>query len=191
MQEKNQWLSELERLFRQYGDQHYGEHCTQYEHMAQCGWWADQKGYDEDLVIAAFLHDLGHLLAEAQNLPGRDQWGYARHDVLAEAWLRDRGFPDSVCVPIGQHVQAKRYLVSAREGYADKMSTASQATLTQQGGPFNEQECRAFEAQPYFEQTLKLRELDELGKAEQFELPALEVWLTRLNRFATKENSHA
>ncbi|OZG70959.1 HD family phosphohydrolase [Hahella sp. CCB-MM4] len=174
---KSDFRQELERLFRLYGDHGYGENCTQYEHMAQCGWWAEQKGYDSAMAVAAFLHDVGHLIAEDQDLAGRDQWGYVHHDTLAEEWLRRWGFPEEVCQSVGMHVQAKKYLVTAQPGYAEGLSKASRTTLEQQGGPFSDEECREFEKLPGFQNAIRLRELDELGKAEEFELPDLQYWL--------------
>ncbi|WP_020408534.1 phosphonate degradation HD-domain oxygenase [Hahella ganghwensis] len=171
--------AELARLFRLYGGQGYGETCTQYEHMAQCGWWAEQKGYDASTIVAAFLHDIGHLIAEDQDIPGRDRWGYVHHDSLAEEWLRKQGFSENVYQPVGLHVQAKRYLVAAKPGYAEGLSLASRTTLEQQGGAFTKEECLEFERLPGFVNAIRLRELDELGKAEDFTLPELDYWLDK------------
>ena len=179
-------IANLDRLYRSYGQRHYGENCTQYEHMAQCGWWADQKGFEEELAIAAFLHDVGHLIAEEQDLEDRDELGYARHDELAENWLRQQGLPESICVPIGMHVQAKRYLVTRNKSYLADLSLASKATLAQQGGPFSEAQCLAFESSPHFDQAIRLRELDELGKADDFDLPPLDYWLQRIKHYLSQ-----
>ncbi len=176
-------ISELQRLYQTYGDQQYGEQCTQYEHMAQCAWWAEQKGYSRSLIIAAFLHDIGHLLADDQQLVGRDRWGYAQHDILGASWLREHGFPESVCAPIAMHVEAKRYLVATDADYACNLSKASKATLAQQGGPFSYRECQSFAASRNFEDAIRLRQLDELGKAEQFMLPPLQEWLNKVRAF--------
>ncbi|WP_203142688.1 phosphonate degradation HD-domain oxygenase [Marinobacter mangrovi] len=176
-------VTQLSDLFDAYGARDYGEHCTQYEHMAQCGWWADQRGCKEPLVLAAFLHDIGHLIAEDQALPERDRWGYRFHDSLGADWLEARGLPATVTNPIRLHVQAKRYLVATRPGYADGLSAASRVTLAQQGGPYDAAACRQFEAHPGSADAVVLRELDELGKSDDFELPPITVWLERLRRF--------
>lgn len=173
-------ITQIEQLYRRFGDRDYGEACTQYEHMAQCGWWADHRGLGQSLAVAAFLHDLGHLIAEDQDLPGRDRLGYAQHDALGADWLRRRGFPAAIWEPIARHVQAKRYLVARRADYAAGLSAASRATLAQQGGPFEERACREFEDSPWFAVSIALREIDELGKAPEFRLPALEHWLKRI-----------
>lgn len=173
-------ITELERLFQTYGDNGYGEGCTKYEHMAQCAWWAEQKGYANNLIAAAFLHDIGHMLAEDEQLPELDEWGYAQHDELGTEWLREFCVADNVCQPIALHVQAKRYLVATNLDYAKKLSCASQVTLSQQGGPFSQEECIAFAASAYFEDAIRLREIDELGKSESFDLPPLQYWLGRL-----------
>ncbi len=173
-------ITELERLFTTYGGHGYGEGCTKYEHMAQCACWAEAKGYSDHLIAAAFLHDIGHLLADDEQLPERDEWGYAQHDELGASWLKSFGVSDSVCDPIALHVQAKRYLVATNKDYASNLSVASTVTLAQQGGPFTESECQYFAALPAFADAIQLRELDELGKADDINLPELQYWLEKL-----------
>ena len=45
-------------------EQYTGEPVTQLEHALQSAWLAEQTGADDELVTAALLHDLGHLLAD-------------------------------------------------------------------------------------------------------------------------------
>lgn len=176
----SEFITELQRLFETYGDHGYGENCTKYEHMAQCAWWAEQKGYSDHLIAAAFLHDIGHMLAEDEQLPELDEWGYAQHDELSAEWLREFNIAEKVCEPIALHVQAKRYLVAISPDYAENLSRASQVTLSQQGGAFSPAECALFVSSPFFDDAIRLREVDELGKAENFNLPPLRYWLDRL-----------
>ncbi len=54
-------LNDIRSLFEQYGSLAYsGEPVTQLEHALQSGALAEEEGADDDLVTAAFLHDLGH-----------------------------------------------------------------------------------------------------------------------------------
>ena len=177
------WVDQIARLFLKHGSQHYGENCTQYEHMAQCAWWAIKKGYDDNMILTAFLHDIGHLLASEQQLSERDHLGYAQHDTLGAQWLREQGLPESICTPIELHVKAKRYLVTVQADYAAGLSDASRRTLAQQGGRFSLLECKAFENLPFFDRAIQLRQLDDLGKADDFNLPPLSSWLARLEKF--------
>jgi 2-amino-1-hydroxyethylphosphonate dioxygenase (glycine-forming) len=43
------------------GDEYAGEKVTQLEHMVQAAQLARVQGYDDEVVLAAFLHDIGHI----------------------------------------------------------------------------------------------------------------------------------
>ena len=72
-------------------------------------------------VLAAFLHDIGHLLGARDNLPEMItddvNIGTSDHDVIGGDYLRRKGFPAIVCDIVAGHVQAKRYLVLKENGY--------------------------------------------------------------------------
>ena len=56
-------LDDIEALFARRGHEQYtGEPVTQLEHALQCALLAEQEAADDELVTAALLHDLGHLL---------------------------------------------------------------------------------------------------------------------------------
>jgi len=58
----NKTILEISQLFEIQGDsEYYGENVSQYEHAAQAAILAQRQGYDEEVQIAAFLHDIGHL----------------------------------------------------------------------------------------------------------------------------------
>jgi len=53
-------LHDIRTLFEQYGNVAYsGEPVTQLEHALQSGALAEKEGVSDELVAAAFLHDLG------------------------------------------------------------------------------------------------------------------------------------
>ena len=61
-------LDDIERLYAERGHEQYtGEPVTQLEHALQCAALAEAEGADDELVTAALLHDLGHLLAAVQS----------------------------------------------------------------------------------------------------------------------------
>src|SRR5262245_66506872 len=49
-------------LFEARGDAHYGEAVTQRDHALQCATLAARAGGEDELVRAAVLHDLAHLV---------------------------------------------------------------------------------------------------------------------------------
>ena len=78
----NPVVHEVLRLFREHGDSEYGgEAVTQLEHALQAATRAQQSGSDSSLIVAALLHDVGHLL---HNLPddAPDQGVDDRHEEL-------------------------------------------------------------------------------------------------------------
>ena len=63
-------LADIEQLFAERGDEQYsGEPVTQLEHALQTAHWAELEGASDELVTAALLHDLGHLLHDFGDTP--------------------------------------------------------------------------------------------------------------------------
>ncbi len=161
----------VERLFGLYaahGHADYlGEPVSQLAHMWQAAALAETAGADEAVVLAAFVHDLGHLLAEAEpTTPSMGGFGAVDHERLGADYLRAAGFSARVVALVEGHVQAKRYLTFQDPDYHGRLSAASRATLAFQGGPMSAAEAAAFEQNPDADALLQLRRWDELAKAE-------------------------
>lgn len=153
-------LDEIEALFASRGGEHYGEGVSQTEHALQCAVLAEADGAPASLVIAALLHDVGHLFEETDLAQeGVDD----RHQVFGAEALTGL-FDESVRQPIALHVAAKRYLCCVEPDYFDALSAASKHTLELQGGPFDRAQAAAFEALPYWREAVALRRYDDLGK---------------------------
>ena len=155
-------VDEIFALFEQYGQEAYGEDVTQIAHMVQAAQLAEQEGYPEEVILAAFLHDIGHLCASANASVGT--YGAHRHERIGGDYLRQRGFSECVARLVENHVQAKRYLTYAQPGYYDTLSAASRQTLIDQGGRMNAEEAEAFEHDDLFELSLRMRYWDEAAK---------------------------
>ena len=55
-------VHEIMFLYESHGNEDYiGEPVSQIEHMCQCAQLAQAAGADDDVVLAAFFHDIGHL----------------------------------------------------------------------------------------------------------------------------------
>ena len=157
-----------------------GEEITQYEHAIQCAYQARKAGCDDQIVIAALLHDIGHLCA-AKDSEQMDGYGVAHHENIGADFLKQHGFSDLVVALVRGHVQAKRYLVAKNPDYLCGISSASQETLKRQGGAMTEQEVEAFEQDPFFEEKVMVRRFEEYGKvvgAKVFELEEYRQMLT-------------
>lgn len=148
-------------LYKQYGSEEYGEGVTQLMHMVQAGKMAQQEGYDDEMILAAFFHDIGHFLEEGEDM---GIYGKLAHDQLGKAYLTANGFPEKMGALVASHVDAKRYLTYSRPEYYDLLSDASKKTLEYQGGPMTAAEAVAYEKDPLLESYIKIRYWDDLAK---------------------------
>jgi len=157
----------LEALFSVYQEaghaDYIGEPVSQLEHMQQAAWLARQAGADDGLILGAFFHDIGHLVAP-DGAPQMEDLGVLNHEQVGAERLRECGFSGRVADLVELHVQAKRYLCFSRTGYAQKLSAASRGTLAFQGGAMSAEEAKEFEQHPLFEDILRLRAWDEAAK---------------------------
>jgi phosphonate degradation associated HDIG domain protein len=142
--------------------QYFGEPVTMSEHCLQAAHFAQAAGAPEALVIAALLHDVGHLIETVPDDIG-DWKTDAQHEISGSRWLAARFGPE-VSEPVRLHVPAKRYLCAADPGYFGKLSAASVITLRLQGGPMSSGERAAFEAEPYHRDAVLVRQWDDQGK---------------------------
>ncbi|MEO6720137.1 MAG: phosphohydrolase, partial [Ferruginibacter sp.] len=61
--EIQQNVDEVLALYQRFGNEDYiGEPVSQIEHMCQCAQLAKAGGYDDEVILSAFFHDIGHLL---------------------------------------------------------------------------------------------------------------------------------
>jgi phosphonate degradation associated HDIG domain protein len=157
-------LSSLEAIASLYADRGealYGEAVTQTEHALQCACLAEADGAPASLIVAALLHDVGHLFETEADAAEPEIDG--RHEIVGAQALKGL-FGEAVRKPIAMHVGAKRYLCVKDPGYLEGLSPASKHSLALQGGPFSEAEAAAFERLPYWREALALRRYDDLGK---------------------------
>jgi phosphonate degradation associated HDIG domain protein len=154
-----------ERAHRRYGL----ADINQLMHAVQSGALARARGAAPTLVVAALLHDLGHMvhgLGEHPAAAGIDDG----HEHVGARWLA-RHFGAAVVEPVRLHVAAKRYLCAVEPTYFSGLSADSVESLALQGGPMNAAEAAAFEQQPYWREAVALRRIDEQAKDPHGPLP--------------------
>ncbi|WP_409287268.1 phosphonate degradation HD-domain oxygenase [Pseudomonas guariconensis] len=150
-------------LYERHGaDDYIGEAITQIEHMSQAAELAMAEGFDDEVVLAAFFHDIGHLCGEGEGDMGG--YGVVSHERIGAEYLRRCGFGERMARLVQYHVEAKRYLTLRQPGYYDRLSEASRRTLEYQGGVMSDAEADAFEQDPLFKVSLRMREWDEMAK---------------------------
>lgn len=169
---QKQVAQEILAMFHQNGDSLYGgEGVTQREHALQAAYLAEQAGADANLILAALLHDVGHLLHDLPD-DAPDQGIDDVHEELGAKWLASR-FPAEVLVPVQMHVASKRYLCATEEGYWDALSEPSKISLELQGGPMSDIECERFRSGDHFEACIRLRRWDDEAKVVGLNTPPL------------------
>jgi phosphonate degradation associated HDIG domain protein len=181
--ERAQTVEMVMDLLREAGAQRYGgEAVSQQEHALQCALQAEAEHARDELVVAALLHDFGHLMHQYGDdaaLRGLDD----KHEVRALHLLR-RVFGAAVLEPIRLHVAAKRYLCSADPGYYEALSPASRLSLSLQGGPFTHDEAAQFLRQPHAFEATRLRTWDDHAKTPGAATHTLQYYQPLLERCA-------
>lgn len=180
-------LDKIVDLFNLHGGSMYGgEAVSQREHALQTGLLARTAGHDAPTVVAALLHDIGHLLHHLpDNAP--DHGIDDHHEDLGAAWL-EKYFITEAVEPVRLHVAAKRYLCAVDSGYFARLSPPSVISLDLQGGPMSESEAKDFETNIHFQRSIILRRFDEESKVLNLPTPSFEDFLPEL-RACLKEGS--
>lgn len=174
---KSERVAKVFELYEKFGASDYiGEPVSQLEHMSQSGQLAEREGYDADVILASFFHDIGHLFAMDNPLENMGGYGVKRHEQIGADFLREMGFSEKIAKLVENHVQAKRYLTYKYPEYLAKLSKASLKTLGYQGGPMSEEEALSFENDPLFELSLKMRIWDEEAKLEHLPVEDLDKY---------------
>jgi gamma-butyrobetaine dioxygenase len=146
-------VAAVERLFvSARGRDFLGEAVTMAEHQLQAAAIARRHGAPDALVVAALLHDVGHLIPSDGD-----------HGEAGSRWL-GQWFGVDVTEPVRLHVAAKRYLVATETGYAEGLSTASIDSLRAQGGPMDDDEALAFRGGAHAPDAIALRRFDDAAK---------------------------
>jgi putative nucleotidyltransferase with HDIG domain len=164
-------------LYAIHGDQTYGEEVTMLMHMLQAALIAESTGFDDEMIIAAFLHDVGHFFEQGEQM---GTYGAKAHDQLGAAFLIECGFPERMVKLVASHVAAKRYLTWTDSAYYDTLSEASKETLAYQGGPMSDEEAAAFRSDPMFHQYIEIRIWDDMGK--EADTPVLPADIERIRQ---------
>lgn len=179
-------VNEVIELLRRRGDSEYGgEAVTQMEHALQAAALAESEGASPELIAAALLHDVGHLLHDLPD-DAPDIGTDDHHEASAGNYLRQM-FPESVCAPVRMHVAAKRFLCAVDDRYMAALSRPSQVSLELQGGPMSPGEVEAFRRDPHHEDAVRLRRWDDEAKVAGLVTPSLDHFARYVRQAAAGE----
>lgn len=175
-------------LFREAGDgAYFGEAVTETEHALQCAHLAERAGSSPEVVAAALLHDVGHLLHNLGE-DAADRGIDDRHEDGGAKWLAEY-FSKAVTDPVRLHVAAKRYLCAIDPTYHDGLSRASQLSLQLQGGPMSPEEVAEFEREPYYLSAVAVRHWDDAAKVPGLAVPRLDHYRSLLASVALNQGA--
>jgi putative nucleotidyltransferase with HDIG domain len=169
-------VEQIFSLYEAHGMEEYGESVSMTMHMMQCAQLAQQAGETDEIILAAFLHDIGHFLEGDEKM---DIYGTRHHDELGGKFLVDLGFPQRMADLVSSHVAAKKYLVYAEPDYYNELSEVSKITLEFQGGKMTAAEAAEFEKDPLVSMYVKIRKWDDLGKDAEKSVLASEIQLMK------------
>jgi 2-amino-1-hydroxyethylphosphonate dioxygenase (glycine-forming) len=171
----------LDLLARSGEIDYIGEPVSQLEHALQCAFWAKKARATDEVVLAALLHDVGHICGPP-DAPQMAGYGVLHHEERGAELLIRAGLSETVAALVEGHIQAKRYLIGKNPGYSAQLSEASKRTLEFQGGPMRASEIESFERDPLMKDKLRLRQWDELAKESGLRVPGLEAYREILSR---------
>jgi [1-hydroxy-2-(trimethylamino)ethyl]phosphonate dioxygenase len=176
-------LDEILRLYGKRGDgAYFGESVSMTEHGLQAAHFAQTAGAPSSLIVAALLHDVGHLVEEVPD-DLADWTTDAGHERVGAEWLARR-FPPAVSEPVRLHVPAKRYLLSVDPAYLANLSPASLVTLKLQGGPMSSEEAARFETERFHREAVLVRRCDDRGKVAGLRTPGLNDYRAMIEEWA-------
>lgn len=181
-------------MYKKHGESDYiGEAITQNSHMIQAAMLAEEiKPHDTEFILAAFLHDIGHLLAfdSDQEMDTMGGYGVKDHENLGAEYLLTHGFSTRIANLVRNHVSAKRYLCSTDPSYYNRLSSASQHTFQQQGSYLSSNEIKNYETDPLHRQYCQLRLIDDQAKLTDVPLKPLSHYQSMIENYLCDRLSH-
>lgn len=173
-------------LERRGAESYLGEDVTMLEHMLQSAHAAEEAGANDELVVAALLHDIGHYTNEfPEDAHEHEINNY--HDTAGAAVLKPY-FPTLVTDCVRWHVDAKRYLCATEPSYFDQLSPASVHSLRLQGGPMSADEIADFERNPHLAAVLQVRRWDDGAKIRDKVTPPVAHYVPAIRRVVELEH---
>ena len=177
-------ISDISYLFDKWGNDSYSETVSQVAHAEQCASLARTAGADDHIIVAALLHDIGHLLVLEQTGGSAQLDSDDEHEATGARSVVQL-FGTRVAGPIALHVAAKRYLCAVETEYFDILSPASVASLRMQGGPMSSGEVARFQRLPHFAAAVALRRWDDEAKVRGLAVAPFATYVTIMERLAT------
>lgn len=169
----DQIIDDVFSLYELYGDTAYhGEPVSRREHMSQAAQLAMRDGWDNEVILAAFFHDIGHLCMLQDGDDPIEDHGC---EQIGADYLREKGFPEKIAKLVEDHANAKRYLLYRYPQYYPDHNHQNHTMPWFSDDRMNEMEAFLFENDPLFEISIALCQWDELAKETNIPVMTIDV----------------
>lgn len=172
-------------LFETWGTLYYEQGgVTHKEHALQAAALAENEGAPTMLVLAALLHDIGHLLAISNGDVKNDSPVDVQHQHTGGEWLAGF-FGPGITEPVRLHVEAKRYLCAVDPEYVAQDPSVSLRRALLKNGILKRSEIREFQEHPYHRQAVWLCRIDDRANIVGLTVAGLAHYQERLEYAAS------
>jgi predicted HD phosphohydrolase len=138
-------VNEVFALYEKYGKRKLtDQELSQLEQVSQAAALAEEEGYEDEVILAAFFHNSG--------------------EILGTDYLREHGFSERLATLVESDLRATRYLAYKYPEYFDRLSESEKADLEASGGKMTKEEAYKFELDPDAELFVRLRYLNDKAK---------------------------
>ena len=148
---------DIVRLLTARGSRRSDEAVSHLQHGLQSAALANEQHAPDEVVLAALLHDVGHLISDGEESASH------HHGIWGARYLQPF-VPSRTAALVERHVIAKRYLCTVDRAYAETLSPVSLRSWLVQGGPLDAATLRDVERQPWLADALRIRCWDDLAK---------------------------
>lgn len=138
-------VNEMFTTYEKYGTIHKsGLSVSSLEQVSQAAALAEEEGYEDEVILAAFFHNAG--------------------SILGSDYLREHGFSERLAALVESDLRATRYLAYKYPDYYERLSEIEKSHLESQGGRMAKEEAERFELDPDAELFVHLRYLNDKAK---------------------------
>ena len=158
-------VNEVFALYEKYGRRHAaGNSISQLEEVSEAAALAEEEGFEDEVILAAFFHNIGYVCATTGDENNTGEFGNANQGKLGADYLRQLGFSERLAILVESDMKARRYLAYKYPEYYTQLSETEKSLLQFQGGPMSPKEADNFEIDPDAELFIRLRYLNDKAK---------------------------
>ena len=166
-------VNELFALYEKYGKKNSADQpISQLEQVSQAAALAEEEGFEDEVILAAFFHNIGNVCRNNEDGNGTNELDIDREKLGAD-YLRKHGFSERLAALVESDAIAGRYLAYKYPEYYDQLSEAGKVKLEVQGGRMSKAEAENFELDPDAELFVRLHYWND--KAKEVKIPKLNL----------------